>query len=250
MTIHRMPSPQRHFVFGFIVFALVAAMTFEIWGLPAFSKHANAQSATGIITISQNLSQTLSGVVPFTVTLSSSGGQSIQTSILIDGTGLNDLISGHASPFDTGNPANYSFDTTKFLNGQHVFYVGDTNVNTAASVAVYGPVTFTINNGHTAMQLRANYNELWLTPGQSVQLTPKIIYTDNVTLPISAASTTFLTASSSVATVDSNGNVFAAGLGDTSITLTSGSFTDTVLVHVNPQNVTPHFGTNGAELTS
>lgn len=84
-----------------------------------------------------------------------------------------------------------------------------------------------------------NYDELWLTPGETVQLVP------STTTP-----ETFASQSSSIVTVSPTGTVYAAGLGDAVITVAVGASTEKVLAHVNPENDTPNFGSDGSENTS
>ena len=146
----------------------------------------------------------------------------------------------------------YGIDTTLLPNGPHTLVIGAETILPSTYTPIYGPVTFTTNNGHLPWQLRTNYHVLWMTPGQSIQLTPKLVYTDKVISPLSSSSTTFSTNNSTVATVDSAGNVTAGQVGDAMITvgLNSSSIYTVTTVHVNTANVTPHFGKDGSLLTA
>jgi hypothetical protein len=204
------------------------------------------------ITLTPNFSQPLSGTVQFSMYVNNPADTFSVIYITIDNEPMFDLISNHASPFYTPkNPSNYSLDTTKFLDGSHQLYIAATNNTGGPDFGDYGPVTFTIQNGSVPAQLRAGYNELWLTPGQSVALNPAFLNTDNTTSSFAANLATFSSASPAIASVGTNGVVTAVSLGDTTITAGyPGLAPDTIYVHVNSQNVTPHFGKGGVFLSS
>jgi hypothetical protein len=229
----------------------VAAILIGAWSLLPFLPQAEAQTNGLTVTTGLPFSQTWTGTQNMVINVPAAPpGTLLLWVSYVDGVGIYNSGCGCYAQQGSGyGPVQLPFDTTKVSNGQHVFYINVTDFNSGAEYGTYGPVNFTTNNGHAQMQLRANYNELWLTPGQSVQLLPKMAYTDNTSAPLAATSTVFTSKASSVVTVDGSGNVFAAGLGNSSITLTYGNFSDTVLVHVNAQNNTPHFGNDGSQLT-
>jgi len=229
-----------------------AAILIGAWSLLPFSHQAGAQTNGLIVTTDLPFSQTWTGTQNIVVNVPAAPPGNILLWVsYVDGVGIYNSGCGCYAQQGSGySPVRLPFDTTTVPNGQHVFYLNITDFNSGAEYGTYGPVNFATDNGHAQMQLRANYNELWLTPGQTVQLRPKMAYTDNTSAPLAPTSTAFISKALSVVTADGSGNVFAAGLGDSSITLTYGSFTDTVLVHVNVQNNTPHFGNDGSQLTS
>ena len=230
------------------VLPLVAILSFARAGTSPSSMNSGAISV-----ITPDFSQPQSGTLSITVTLSTVVDPSPKATniirYIIDGN------STYHTPLATTLTDTYRLDTTKLANGQHVLYI---NVTTYGSplygyyypIGTYGPVSFSVNNGTLALQLRANYDELWLVPGQSVQLNPKLVYTDQSSSALTSTSVAFSTANSAAATVDVNGNVTAQGIGDTAVTITYNNLTQKTLVHVNDINVTPHFGNDGSLLTA
>ena len=229
---------------------------FSLIILLSLSQSSEGQ-VTGTISVTPSLSQTLSGTVVFTVTVNPAYTFSA-IYINVDGAAMFDGLSipKHASPFYTpDNPTKYSFDTTKYLNGSHQFSIAATNTQGGPDFGDYGPITINIQNGsgvsEIPFQIRAGYNELWLTPGQTATLNPLFINTDNTSTPFAANLATFLSAAPAIASVGTNGVVTAVSLGDTSISMSyPGVALDTIYVHVNPQNVTPHFGKGGVFLSA
>ncbi len=228
---------------------------FSLIILLSLSQSSEGQ-ATGTISVTPSLSQTLSGTVVFTVAVNPTYTFSA-IYIKVDGAAMFDGFSNHASPFYTSdNPTKYSFDTTKYLNGSHQFSIAATNTQAGSpDFGDYGPITINIQNGSGAseipFQIRAGYNELWLTPGQTATLNPLFINTDNTTTSFAANLATFVSAAPAIASVGTNGVVTAVSLGDTSISMSyPGLALDTIYVHVNPQNVTPHFGKGGVFLSA
>jgi hypothetical protein len=142
---------------------------------------------------------------------------------------------------------NYStYDTTQLQNGVHDFHCllmtpGGGTVLAMSSVPV------TVDNGRVPMQLHANFNMLYLVPGQSQNLSANQMYTDGSQSPVSA---TYSVDNSSVATVNSNGLVTAVGLGTATITVTSGGEQTTVQVVVNASHILPQFTKSGQMVTS
>ena len=178
--------------------------------------------------------------------------------ILFDGKLYgNDVIANgrsvNTSPFyTTGSSFTFSYNTTLLANGPHTFYVrvrpeGGSEDDTYGS---YGPVTFTVDNGHIPWSLRNNYSELWLVPEENLTLTPKLVYSDKSTVLLATSSVTFSSADNTAATVDVNGIVHGVAIGDTYIQITSGGMSRFVQVHVNATKNTPHFGKDGSVLTS
>ena len=154
---------------------------FSLIILLSLSQSAEGQ-VTGTISVTPSLSQTLSGTVVFTVTVNPAYTFSA-IYINVDGAAMFDGLSNHAGPFYTPeNPSKYSFDTTKYLNGSHQFSIAATNTQGGPDFGDYA-ITINIRNGsgvsEIPFQIRAGYNELWLTPGQTATLNPLFINTDN-----------------------------------------------------------------------
>lgn len=195
MSLHQIPSPKRHLVFAFLTFLVLTMIGLEVWALPVFLKHAKAQSASGTISVSMpSTSSPWSGTVNLTASLNG-GGTASEFCFLIDGQAYPQVewnqetyVPGGQSPctYSTPNPATaipntFALDTTMLSNGPHqlvVVYEPDSQQN-----PVYGPITFTTNNGSIPYQLRSNYNELWLTPNQTLQLAPKLMNADGTSSP-------------------------------------------------------------------
>ena len=195
-----------------------------------------------------DVTQTLSGEIPITAAINQASLSSDNRYIfIVDGVSKTIGDGGSTSPITD------TFDTTTIPNGQHTIYVWGW-ANTANGIVTYGswgPITFTTNNAHALLGLQANYRELYLTLGQSAQLSAFFAYDDDTKIPTTASyAITSSEPVSNVASVSSNGMVTANAVGDATVTLSANGLTRDVRVSVNTQNVTPHFGKNDSFLTA
>src|ERR1700675_4046366 len=180
----------------------VAAILIGASSLLPFLRQAKAQTNGLTVTTDLSFSQTWTGTQNIVVNVPAAPPGNILLWVsYVDGVGIYNSGCGCYAQQGSGyGPVHLPFDTTKVPNGQHVFYLNIIDFNNGPEYDTYGPVNFTTDNGHAQMQLRANYNELWLTPGQTVQLQPKMAYTDNTSVPLPPASTTFTSKALSIVT--------------------------------------------------
>lgn len=201
-----------------------------------------ANGTTTLSLLSPDPSQTLSGTVNWTLQTNFPSGQPAKIfSCYVDGKGF-------TFNFRPESTATYALDTTQYPNGQHDLACGlFIEGNGSAQAIAFSDVSVQFNNGHAPMELRSNFGELNLIPGETVTLSPKLAYTDSVT---AATTASFTSGNSGVVTVSSGGLVTAVASGVTTITLTSGSRTASVRVIVNSSHIAPQFSSNGDILNS
>jgi len=162
-----------------------------------------------------------------------------------------DGITVHQQGWNPGeNPqvaasSSYQLDTTQFLNGEHELMVGIHGGPNNYGLAM-SQIMVNFNNGRTLMELRPRFKDVYLVPGESVNLAPSLLYTNG---DKTAATASYTSGSAGIATVDVNGNVTATGLGITTITLQAQGKTATARVIVNPAHNFPHFSKSGGILT-
>ena len=163
---------------------IVGAAIFVGKGISPFPLfHTKAQTAGGITISTPSTSSPWSGIV--TISAGLTGANPDWFCFLIDGgnyysavhTGDPLLTNARGCEPPDQNPKTFLLNTSWLPDGQHQLLV---------SVPSYGlasPITFTTKNGHIPYQLRANYNELWLTLNQAQQLSPKLMYADGTSVP-------------------------------------------------------------------
>ncbi|HYP13937.1 MAG TPA: Ig-like domain-containing protein, partial [Bryobacteraceae bacterium] len=192
--------------------------------------------------VSPDPSVTASGVVTWTVTtnLPSTVGKPIFFCFL-DGR----MARQH---FTNDRFSTISVDTTQLGNGPHEFYC---TLDAEASVFRYGlamtQVVVNVNNGRAPRELRSRWREVLLLPGETVSLSPKLVYTNGEE---EATTATFSSANSAIASVDSTGVVRGNSVGTTTVTLNSQGRTDTVTVIVRSAAILPHFSKSGGFLNA
>ena len=205
----------------------------------------------GLTVTTQDLSQSVSGVVSLTVNVNQPPQSNSNSYMyIVDGK----LLAWRSGYVDT-SPNTYNLDTTTLVNGSHVIYIRAlwwTPTGGYTDYGQWGPTNFTTANGHVPMNVLANYRETFLQPGASFKLAAFQEYTDQVKQ--AAANASFAVTASApaagVASVAADGTVTANAVGDATVTITVGSQTRDVRVVVNNQNLTPHFGKDGSILTS
>jgi hypothetical protein len=210
----------------------------------ATSPSVSFQIANGTTTLAQVspvAGQTVSGTVKWTLQTNYPNPSQKIFNCFIDGRGI-------GSPFTPNQQYTFAIDTTQFQNGVHELSCGlwveghTPNIGLAMS-----QVQVQFNNNRSPMELRANFRELDLVPGDTVNLAANLIYTNLDSAPAVA---TFSSAASSIVTVDGTGLVTAVAPGVTALTVSSGSRSTNVRVIVNTSHIFPHFGRGGQILTS
>jgi len=200
------------------------------------------QIANGPYTLAQvspAVGQTLTGTVTWSEVMSANAPSGTLTSCYVDGV-------------QAGNNASFSYDTTQLPNGQHEFHCiiappQPNNGNGYQTPVAMSSNFYYVDNGKTPMQLRANYRILYLTPGQTQNLTAQLVYTNGNTAPVLP---TFYVDNSSVVTVTASGTVSAVADGVANVTLVANGKTTTTQVIVNDANILPHFSKGGDLLTT
>lgn len=201
------------------------------------------QIANGSYTLAQATpvaGQTLTGVIAWNEVMSSNAPSSSLTQCYVDGV---EVLTGNGS---------FLYDTTQLPNGQHELHCVIAPPNTSTGNGYQTPVAmssnfFYVDNGQTPMQLRANYKILWMTPGQTQNLTAQLVYTNGAEAPVSPS---FYVDNASIATVTPTGTVTAQADGIANITVAANGKSTTVQVIVNDSSLLPHFSNAGAMLTT
>jgi hypothetical protein len=212
-----------------------------------------------LVVLSPDLTKSLSGKVSINMTGADSQYYPAYWMLNIDG----DFIAAQFTDEVGRSVVNTAeqIDTTRFLNGKHELYIGLHSdfwpggvwpPNSPSSITYNSwrggfERVVTINNGHTLMDVTANYLHVYLGPGTQATLTCKLLFTDNTTGD--CVSPVYTSSDATVATVSSSGAVVAGAQdGYTTVTLTdSGKSTDVhVWVRSNPG--IPHFSGSGQML--
>jgi hypothetical protein len=154
--------------------------------------------------------------------------------------------------------ASISLDTTRFTNGPHELYVamhsdywqpGHQEQKSFYNYRGAFERVVDIENGHTLMDLAANYLHVYIWPRQHINLTCRQLFTDGAAGL--CAHPTYSSTDRSVATVSADGMLTAgAHPGFATITLADSGKTTAVRVWVRQSGGIPHFSGSGRMLTS
>jgi hypothetical protein len=161
------------------------------------------------------------------------------------------LTGGGNPPVPAGTAVSFMIDTTRFSNGTHEFFCSHTVPDGATNSYVAWPSTASLsqlamfNNGHTPMALRSEWQDMYLTTGQTGTLNPYIAYTDGLQDPPTTVGVTFTTDDPTIATVGSNGTVTAVAEGITYVHLAKGALVSRTRVIVDNVKQFLHFSKNG-----
>jgi hypothetical protein len=218
------------------------------------NNHGNALAVT-----SPDLTQPLSGSVLLNMRGTDSQYYPAIWMINIDGELAVQRFTDHTGQSVVNEAA--SVDTTRYPNGTHELYIGMHSdywpggpwpgdpPNSASYYNWRGGFerVVTIDNGHTLMDVSANYLQVYLTPGGYTMLTCRQLFTDNTSG--ACMSPNYASSDSSVARVSSTGSLIAgAQVGFATITLSdSGKSTD-IHVWVRANSNIPHFSGSGQML--
>lgn len=197
---------------------------------------------------SPDLSQELHGTVHLEVPASDPIDYPAIFHLFIDGE-----LSGY---WDAGSPtashnttAVFNIDTTRFSNGRHELAIDLNCWKEPASPHTYTNYSgmlnrvITIDNGHTPMEIVAKYQNLYLQPGQSVDLPCSQLFSDNVSGP--CGNPVYSSTNPLVATVSGDGRLKALGNGFTKVVLKDIGLTATAFVWVKNKSNIPHFSGSG-----
>ncbi|WP_394835278.1 Ig-like domain-containing protein [Pendulispora rubella] len=158
--------------------------------------------------------------------------------------------------YSSTSPVSIPLDTTRLSDGVHELYAtvrayggGEERVLGATQVTIH---TFNStplpDGGRRAMDLRAKFKHAFVTPGETAELSPRLVYPDGTNAAPSPPAT--LTSSdASVASVAAGGTVQGVSPGFATITAKLGDFTATTLVEVRASHDAPQF-TRGAGIVT
>ncbi len=197
----------------------------------------------GVTLTSTNiLNQTLSGTVTISAKTSLPSGTSLERMLIrIDGNSVGSLS---YVPSIT-----YVLDTTTLRNGMHEVVIAGYNAPQDNGGFGLVQVPITVNNGHVLQEIRATYSNIFISPGQAVNLSARAVYTDGQEQPLSSG-ISFSSDSPQVASVSDSGTVTGVGQGNAKITMSGFGKNRILHVYVDPLNHGfPHLSKGGGVLT-
>src|SRR5262249_40134069 len=131
-------------------------------------------------------------------------------------------------------------DTTRWANGRHEFFVAayssEPGLPPVAMLRV--PVTWT--NRRTVREVRPRFRDLFLAPGETADLAPRLVYTDDTQQPLKDG-VRFASDTPAVAAVDRTGLVKGIAPGVATVSLTAHGREATARVIVDKADGFPHF---------
>jgi hypothetical protein len=195
--------------------------------------------------VSPNPTQTLSGTINWTVETDYQlkPGEVYFWLFAIDGK--EHLIAWFPTPQYTA-----TVDTTALRNGKHELFcqLGIAKSGIAGMFPMAMSQVFVqVDNGRAPMELRANYKELHLTPGEPVDLFARVAFTNGDEEIVAA---TFSSLNMAVASVGPDGLVTGVSPGNTYIEIESAGKSNRVRVVVRAAHILPHFSKSGELLSS
>ena len=144
-----------------------------------------------------------------------------------------------------------SLDTTRYPNGLHELYIAMHSnwwqSGQPAEKSWYNwragfEQVINIQNGHTLMDIAANYLHVYLRPGNTTTLSCRELFTDNKAAPCKAVR--YTSSNDTVVTVSPKGVLFAgAAQGFATITMNDGDRATRIYVWVRRSFDIPHFST-------
>jgi hypothetical protein len=171
-------------------------------------------------------------------------------SIYVDGTNVGKVWTDHAHRHSA--KVTITIDTTQFTNGPHELNMNSMSNDAAGNWynyrAGYNRI-IDIENGHTLMDVAANYLEIYLQPGGTTLLTCRDLFTDATSAP--CISPIYASSDDTHVAVDGSGNVTAAhSEGFASVSLSDRGKSTAAYVTVRTSPGVPHFGGNGQVLNA
>lgn len=208
--------------------------------------------------LSPDLGKPLRGTVTFTVKGYDSEYYPAYWIASIDGDVAESAVAYTDNEGTHTDTVKLSLDTTKYPNGIHQLYIGmhsdwwppgeqadKTFVNWRGGTARF----INIQNGAKPMAVEADYQHVYLTPGQSLSLGCKVLLTNGGQRRCQAPS--FNVSNPSVARVSSDGTVTAGSQeGFATVTVSDDSLSGRVYVWVVDDLGVPQFAGNGQFLTN
>lgn len=189
--------------------------------------------------LSPDPSQTLSGIISWRLR----GAYSLQ----VGETGFaHFVIDGREIDFrfvDVNREFGIDFDTTQLPNGTHEFVcqIG-TEREWSHEIKAQARFTATIDNGRQPLELRANFSEVHLVPGESVDLLAFLVHTDGDVEPVDFSLTS---SRPDVVRPESENAVAGAAPGKARLTLSAAGRTVEVRATVRQTRDFPHLSRSG-----
>ncbi len=220
----------------------------------------------------EDLTKPLSGIVRFTATalrpLTASERKEREEDPKFDKSQMGKtveclqfFVDGQGELREFGKPTcTLELDTTRLPNGLHELQVSAYGWLKGVPPVGMLQTTFSTDNGHAPMALLPHWQDLYLQPGETADLAPRLAFTDEKIEPLKAAPV-YISSKAAVATVDARGRVQAVGKGVATISLSlpagavlpaadekAKPYTASVRVVVGLPNGLPHFARNGRML--
>jgi len=212
-----------------------------------------ANSGITMYAASHDLSKELSGMVKLQVAAHDPTNYPAIFNLFIDGE-LSGYWDNSSGPVTNSATAVFNLDTTRFSNGKHELVIDLKGWKEPASPHTYANYSamldrvITINNGHALIEIAANYQHVYLQPGQTLSLSCNQLFADNVSAPCSAPA--YGSDNPAVASVSGSGLIQGNGNGFTVIGVSDSGKTAKVYVWVKANLNIPHFSGNGQILNS
>jgi hypothetical protein len=198
--------------------------------------------------LAPNLGKPLAGTVKFTVDASRTpatveAGRAATDALMffVDGRQIGQVWGG--------NRGSAELDTTRLANGAHHLYISAWGFGKGAPPFAQVAATFTVDNGHALRDIRPRWRDLFLAPGQKIDLAPRKLFTDG-TEENATAGLTFASSDVKVATVDARGTVTAVAPGVATVITARDALQVATRVIVDPPHGFPHFARDGQVLTA
>jgi hypothetical protein len=204
-----------------------------------------------VVVNSPNLQRPLTGTVPLSITGHDPRYYPARWNLFVDGNLLGTTWTDNSGR-NTISVAPV-LDTTRLKNGRHELHIeigsdywqpdNRTKVSWRNSRLCLHRI-ITTNNKHSLAAISANYQHVYLRPGQSTTLNCRSVFSDNQSEPCTEIA--YTSSDSSVVAVDAAGRLTAGRTqGFAEIDLKSASKTVTVYVWVKRDMNIPHFSGNG-----
>jgi len=198
-----------------------------------------------------DLTKPISGVVNVSVTGSDADAFPAIWTLNIDGEQQSIVWTDNA--WVSPNTVTFTLDTTRFSNGPHELHISMNSRTGPANpqwVNWRGMVNRVVqfSNGRAKMDIVPSLQGLFMKPGDRLALGCVQLMTDGTSG--TCLSPTFTPADETVVTADTFGNITALKDGFTLVNLQAGPYTAAARVWVAANMDSPHFGGNGALLST
>ena len=179
---------------------------------------------------------TVSGILKLNPAVTLAPGRSLERFLV--------SLDGAAGSPHYGLTGTEQIDTRNLRNGPHEIVVNafDGLSLQSGAALLYLPVI--ADNGHTLQQLRLGYGRMFLTPGGSIPLSVRAVYTDGQEQRLTTG-IVYSSDSPSVARVDASGVVTAVSSGVVNLTATAQGKSTTAQIFVDAAHGFAHFSKGG-----